>query len=177
MEILVTAGLPLSCRGTGDFAGSPEKSHVPWNNINHDQQLFLGVVDVDRHGGNPNRIIFNGVTMHTGTAVTTIGANGHRADLFYVPYGIMERIQVTVFFIQELILSSLYLWKSKSFLGLYRRHKGKGGTVQRKKRSMVIHLILTNVIVVVRTYTFLFIDSFMRPATILEAPGAWGEAR
>lgn len=91
--------------------------------------------------------------MHTGTAVTTIGANGHRADLFYVPYGIMERIQVTVFFVQELVLSGLYLWRSKSFLGLYRRRKARGGTVQRKKRSMVIHLILTNVIVVVRMYT------------------------
>lgn len=89
--------------------------------------------------------------MHTGTAITTIGANGKRADLFYVPYGIMERMQVTVFFIQELILSSLYLWRAKSFLGLYRRRKARGSIVQRKTRSMMLHLILSNVIVVVRT--------------------------
>lgn len=117
-----------------------------------DVRFFVVVVDSGAHT-TQNRIIFNGVTMHTGTAVTTIGANGHRADLFYVPYSIMERIQVTVFFVQELVLSGLYLWRSKSFLGLYRRRKARGGTVQRKKRSMVIHLILTNVIVVVRMYT------------------------
>lgn len=102
---------------------------------------------------NNNRIIFNGVTMHTATAVTTIGANGKAASLFYVPYLVMERLQVTVFFIQEAILSGLYLWKAKSYLGLYRKRKERGGTVQLRMRSMVLHLILSNVIVVVRTYS------------------------
>lgn len=99
-----------------------------------------------------DRIVFNGVTMHTATAVTTIGANGKAADLFYLPYSIMERMQVIVFFIQELILSSLYLWKSKSFLDVYQKRRARGGKLQRKVRSMVLHLVLSNVIVVVREY-------------------------
>lgn len=101
--------------------------------------------------------------MHTATAVTTIGANGKSAELFYEPYGIMERMQVTVFFIQELILSSLYLWRAKSFLNIYRKRKARGGTAQRKLKSMMLHLVLSNVIVVVRTYIISYPNTPQQP--------------
>lgn len=62
---------------------------------------------------------------------------------------------MTVFLVQELILSGLYVWKAWEFLHNYRQRQGQRG--EREMRVMMIHLILSNVIVVVRTYSPLFL--------------------
>lgn len=98
------------------------------------------------------RIIVNGVTLHTSTAITTIGSNSKMADKFLEPYAIMERIQVTGFFVQELILSSLYVWKARSFLS-WRGGRKSRGKAHQKLRLMMTHLIVSNVIVVARTFS------------------------
>lgn len=98
------------------------------------------------------RIAFNGVTLHISTLITTAGSNSRWADLFLFPYAVIERIQVTVFFVQELILSCLYVWKAREFLHSCRRRKDKNNQVQKKLRAMMIHLILTNLVLVSRTY-------------------------
>ncbi|KAF3760848.1 hypothetical protein M406DRAFT_268233, partial [Cryphonectria parasitica EP155] len=103
-------------------------------------------------------LLFNGITMHTGTAITTIGSNGKAAKLFLEPYAIMERIQVTVFFVQELILSGLYVYKARWFLKTYRHRDDKGSRAQRKLTSMMHHLILSSVVVVVLDITILVLE-------------------
>lgn len=93
-------------------------------------------------------IAVNGVTLHISTLITTAGSNSRWAELFLFPYAVLERIQVTVFFAQELILSSLYVWKAREFLHSCRRRKEKNNQVQKKLRAMMIHLILTNLVLV-----------------------------
>lgn len=90
-------------------------------------------------------IIVNGVVLHTATAVTAAGSNSKVSSLFITPYAILERIQITVFCLQEFILSGLYVWKAWSFLALYR---SGGSKTQDKLRAMMLHLILSNVVVV-----------------------------
>lgn len=100
-------------------------------------------------------IIVNGVVLHTATAVTAAGSNSKVSSLFITPYAILERIQITVFCLQEFILSGLYVWKAWSFLALYRCG---GSKTQHKLRAMMLHLILSNVVVVSLDITIIVLE-------------------
>lgn len=115
-------------------------------------------------------IIVNGVVLHTATAVTAAGSNSKVSELFITPYAIIERIQITIFCVQEFILSGLYVWKAWGFLAVYR---SGGSQTQDKLRAMMLHLILSNVVVVSLDITvivlefmglyYLQVSSFLRP--------------
>lgn len=100
-------------------------------------------------------IIVNGVVLHTATAVTAAGSNSKMSSLFITPYAIIERIQITVFSVQEFILSGLYVWKAWSFLAVYR---SGGSKTQDKLRAMMLHLILSNVVVVSLDITVIVLE-------------------
>lgn len=100
-------------------------------------------------------IIVNGVVLHTATAVTAAGSNSKVSSLFITPYAILERIQITVFFVQESILSGLYAWKAWGFLAIYR---SGGSKTQDKLRAMMLHLILSNVVVVSLDITIIVLE-------------------
>lgn len=100
-------------------------------------------------------IIINGVVLHTATAVTAAGSNSEVSYLFIKPYAIIERIQITVFSLQEFILSGLYMWKAWSFLAVYR---SGGSKTQDKLRAMMLHLILSNVVVVSLDITVIVLE-------------------
>lgn len=100
-------------------------------------------------------IIVNGVVLHTATAVTAAGSNSKVSSLFITPYAIIERIQITVFCVQEFILSGLYVWKAWSFLAIYR---SGGSKTQDKLRAMMLHLILSNVVVVSLDITIIVLE-------------------
>lgn len=95
-------------------------------------------------------IIFNAVVMHTPTAVLTIGSRTGNPERFAPAYGYAERIQVTVFFVQELILSGIYLWKAGDVLGSYRANRK--ARIRDKARRIVLHLFLANLLVIARKY-------------------------
>lgn len=69
-----------------------------------------------------------------------------------MPYAIMERIQVTIFFVQEFILSGLYVWKARGFLN-WRPSRNSRSKAHQRLRLMMMHLILSNIIVLLRTST------------------------
>lgn len=100
-------------------------------------------------------IIVNGVVLHTATAVTAAGSNSKVSSLFITPYAILERIQITVFCVQEFILSGLYVWKAWRFLAIYR---SGGSKTQDKLRAMMLHLILSNVVVVSLDITIIVLE-------------------
>lgn len=100
-------------------------------------------------------IIVNGVVLHTATAVTAAGSNSKVSSLFITPYAILERIQITVFCVQEFILSGLYVWKAWKFLAIYR---SGGSKTQDKLRAMMLHLILSNVVVVSLDITVIVLE-------------------
>lgn len=100
-------------------------------------------------------IIVNGVVLHTATAVTAAGSNSKVSSLFITPYTIIERIQITVFCVQEFILSGLYVWKAWGFLAIYR---SGGSKTQDKLRAMMLHLILSNFVVVSLDITIIVLE-------------------
>ncbi|KAF2107054.1 hypothetical protein BDV96DRAFT_462317, partial [Lophiotrema nucula] len=58
-------------------------------------------------------IVTNAVVLHTTTGVLTFLTNiSHHPEQYQVSYSIIERIQVTIFFLQEVVLSSMYIWRT-----------------------------------------------------------------
>ncbi|KAF2261426.1 hypothetical protein CC78DRAFT_521889 [Lojkania enalia] len=89
-------------------------------------------------------IIFNAVVLHGVTGVLTFLTNiSHHPETYKGPYSIIERIQVTLFFIQEVILSSIYIWKTTAML----RVEGPLSTVNRNVRGKRGRKVLLRTIV------------------------------
>ncbi|KAH6871523.1 hypothetical protein B0T10DRAFT_590883 [Thelonectria olida] len=61
-------------------------------------------------------IIFNAIVCHLPTTVLVYGSNSDNPDPFIGPYSIYERIQVTVFVIQEMIISGVYILETTKML-------------------------------------------------------------
>ncbi|RMJ21456.1 hypothetical protein PHISP_07676 [Aspergillus sp. HF37] len=90
-------------------------------------------------------IIVDAILFQITTIVLCYGANSALYHRFATPYAVFERIQVVVFFIQESIISGLYVYKTCTLLradgGITEAH-GEAG------RRLMLHLIYMNVIVV-----------------------------
>jgi hypothetical protein len=98
-------------------------------------------------------IIFNGVVMHAPIAVMLYGANSDSSGRWVEPYSISEKVQVTVFFVQELILSGLYI--SETFkIG----HIQSATRLRHKSRRLKHHVIAVNVIVIFLDITILGLE-------------------
>lgn len=61
-------------------------------------------------------IIVDGITFHVTGVVLIMGSNSNHPGPYLMPYSVLEKLQVTAFFIQETVLSSLYLWACYKFL-------------------------------------------------------------
>ncbi|TLD32521.1 hypothetical protein E2P81_ATG05497 [Venturia nashicola] len=61
-------------------------------------------------------IITNGIICHTPVVVFEFGLMSKQHSTYYLPMQIMERIQQTIFTIQETVLSSLYIYHTFRFL-------------------------------------------------------------
>ncbi|ORY58034.1 uncharacterized protein BCR38DRAFT_312850, partial [Pseudomassariella vexata] len=99
-------------------------------------------------------IIWNAITLHSIAAVLTIGANSHAAEKFLFAYSVFEKIQVTLFFIQESIISGLYLWKSFSFLGFQEYHERTAAEV----KGILQYLIFVNIVVILLDISVLVLE-------------------
>lgn len=95
-------------------------------------------------------IIFNAIVMHTPTAILTIGSRTNSPEKFAPAYGYAERTQVTVFFVQELILSGIYMWKAGDVLSSYRANRKARN--RDKATRIIVHLFLVNILVIARKY-------------------------
>lgn len=90
-------------------------------------------------------IIVNAVILHIPTIILCYGANSTEYRRFIFPYAVFERIQVMIFFIQESIISGLYLYyMCKLFYvgGNLSESHGEAG------RRLMLHLIYMNLAVV-----------------------------
>ncbi|KAB8265162.1 hypothetical protein BDV32DRAFT_134989 [Aspergillus pseudonomiae] len=66
-------------------------------------------------------IILDGFILHTSTAVLLYGSHSHNvlmASRSTRGYNIMERVQLVVFCVQELVISGIYLWETAKMLRL-----------------------------------------------------------
>lgn len=94
-------------------------------------------------------IIVDAVICHVPIIVFVYGANSDSPDVFSRPYSIYEKIQITIFFLQELIISGLYVFSAAKVLKPVGTMKGKN------VRTAMKHLIYINVFVVFFDLTLL----------------------
>ena len=94
-------------------------------------------------------IIFNAVTMHFPTTVLTFGSNSPEWRKFTDGFMVMEKLQMTMFCIQELIISGIYIWATVRFLRpIYRRHI----------RSVMLQLLWINVAIILMDIAMLTME-------------------
>ncbi|OJZ80317.1 hypothetical protein ASPFODRAFT_148037 [Aspergillus luchuensis CBS 106.47] len=80
------------------------------------------------------------------TIILCYGANSPSSANFAIPYAVYERIQVTVFFIQECIISGVYIFET--FRLLRSEDEVLEGTHREAARRLMLHLIIMNIIVI-----------------------------
>jgi len=97
-------------------------------------------------------IIINAVVLHVPTIVIGFGANSNDPGVWLKLYPIFEKIEVTIFFLQELFISSLYIIYTTKY---FRKH---GAILGKKMGTMKQHLIWVNVLVIALDITILALE-------------------
>ncbi|PLN84728.1 hypothetical protein BDW42DRAFT_191338 [Aspergillus taichungensis] len=90
-------------------------------------------------------IIVDAIILQIPTIVFFYGTNSPKFPQFATVYAIYERIQVTLFFVQETIISGIYIyatWKMMYSEGSFNEVHGEIG------RRMLQHLVYVNIIVI-----------------------------
>ncbi|KAK5651366.1 hypothetical protein OQA88_12599 [Cercophora sp. LCS_1] len=101
-------------------------------------------------------VIVDGIICHVPIAVLAYGSNSPNPGPFLVPYAAYMKVQVTIFFIQELILSAIYIHET---LKMMRNERRVGITVGKgSSRKLMKHLILVNLVVIVLDVTILALE-------------------
>ncbi|KAH7071047.1 hypothetical protein FB567DRAFT_213918 [Paraphoma chrysanthemicola] len=108
-------------------------------------------------------IVTNAVWLHIPVIVLVYGANSNNPKPYEYPYSIYEKIQLSVFVVQELIISGLYIWETLRLLRL-EQTLGNNGTIQ-----IMNHLIYVNVLVMLLDFTILGLEF----ANLYEIQTAW----
>ncbi|KAK2614192.1 hypothetical protein N8I77_001041 [Diaporthe amygdali] len=108
-------------------------------------------------------IIANATWLHLPIIVLVYGVNSANPEPFRNPYVIFEKIQLSVFFVQEIIISALYVWETTNRLRL---EKSIGNT---RTRKIMNHLIWVNVLVVFLDMTILALEF----TNLFEIQTAW----
>jgi hypothetical protein len=80
------------------------------------------------------------------------GANSNNPTPFLLPYSIYEKVQVTIFFIQELTISGFYIGQTYNLL------RPEGNIRGKASRDIMIHLIYMNVIILFLDLTILALE-------------------
>ncbi|KAL2816579.1 hypothetical protein BDW59DRAFT_177320 [Aspergillus cavernicola] len=113
-------------------------------------------------------IIINAIILHIPTMILCYGANSVLYRRFSIPYAIYERVQVVIFFIQELIISGLYMYEmGRQFYvgGQLNEMHGEAG------RRLMRHLIYMNIIVILLDAAILGLQFSGRYASQTAAKG------
>lgn len=98
-------------------------------------------------------IIVDAIICH-GTIIPMVyGSFSSSPEMWKIPYSIMEKIQVTIFFLQETILSGFYIAESIKMMKLERFMGNK-----RSSRRLMRHLVLVNVIIIILDITILALE-------------------
>ncbi|KAF2682218.1 hypothetical protein K458DRAFT_283578, partial [Lentithecium fluviatile CBS 122367] len=96
-------------------------------------------------------IITNAIICHIPIIILLYGANSANPDPFITPYSIYEKVQVTIFFIQEVIISGLYVYNTMILLR-------SEGHIRRNSRKVMTHLVWVNCLIIALDITLLAIE-------------------
>jgi hypothetical protein len=100
-------------------------------------------------------IIFNAVTLHTTTIVLMYGSvSTNTRSSFETGYYVIERIQLVIFCLQELLLSGIYIFETARLLRLRPRRAHKVILLQLLAINVII--LLLDLVVVVLQYASMY---------------------
>lgn len=97
-------------------------------------------------------IIVNAIWLHIPIIILVYGANSNNPGPFVGPYSIYEKIQLTVFVIQELIISSLYVYETINLLKLESTIGNNGS------RTVLHHLLYVNILVMLLDFSIVGLE-------------------
>ena len=105
-------------------------------------------------------VIADGVILHGVTGVLTFLTNCSPNPAPYIPvYSVVEKIQVTLFFVQECLLSGIYIWKTSAMLRtegpLFRATENARGS---RGRKVILHTLLMSILIIVLDITTLGLE-------------------
>jgi hypothetical protein len=105
-------------------------------------------------------IILNAIVLHTSTGVLTFLTNlSQDSQVWKSEYSVVERVQVTIFFVQELILSAIYIWKTSMMLRaegpLFNARQNARGDLGRR---VLVNTILINVFIICLEITLVALE-------------------
>ena len=137
--IVVLISVGWCCMVTGQSFVLYSRLHlVLWN------QTYLRFVLV--------MIIFDAIICHIPPIVMAAGANTTNATPYILAYSVYEKVQVTIFFIQELTISALYIFEAAKLLRSESNIRG------RKVHRVKSHLILVNLVIIALDITILALE-------------------
>ncbi|KAK9420543.1 putative Integral membrane protein [Seiridium unicorne] len=116
-------------------------------------RLHLVMADDRRRRAVLYMIIFDAIAMHIPVIVLVYGSNSGNPAPYLRPYSIYEKVQLTVFFVQEVIISGLYVWETMKLLRVTRDLRGKRGA-----RRVMTHLIFVNLVVIILDVSVLALE-------------------
>jgi hypothetical protein len=97
-------------------------------------------------------IVFNAVVLHVPTIVIGVGAQANNPGIWLKLYPVYEKVNVTIFFLQEVVISTLYIIYTAKYFGQDRRVLGK------MTGKIRLHLILVNALVIALDITILGLE-------------------
>ncbi|KAH6959590.1 hypothetical protein BKA56DRAFT_637503 [Ilyonectria sp. MPI-CAGE-AT-0026] len=98
-------------------------------------------------------IITDAIICHGAIIPMVYGSFSSSPEMWQKPYSIMEKIQVTIFFLQEIILSSFYIIET---VKLMRLERSIGNT--KSSQRLMKHLVLVNVLIILLDVTILGLE-------------------
>ncbi|KAK2616625.1 hypothetical protein QQS21_000448 [Conoideocrella luteorostrata] len=99
-------------------------------------------------------IIINGCLMHGATCPMVIASFSSNADAWSLPYSIMEKIEVTVFFIQEVGISGLYIYETSRLMKVMSAIDKPSS----KRNCLMKQLIIVNSVIILLDSTILALE-------------------
>jgi hypothetical protein len=94
-------------------------------------------------------IIFDAIVFHLPTMVMAFGADSSLSARFVPVFVVYDKIQLTVFFVQECIISGIYIYETVHLLA------PTGEPVSTSVRNLLKHLIIVNIFVLMLDSTVL----------------------
>ncbi|KAH7274868.1 hypothetical protein B0J15DRAFT_473757 [Fusarium solani] len=98
-------------------------------------------------------IIVDAIVCHGAIIPMIFGSFSSSPEMWVKPYSVMEKIQVTIFFIQEIIISSFYIYETIKLMRLERTMGNKRGS-----RRLMNHLIFVNLLIILLDITILGLE-------------------
>jgi hypothetical protein len=100
-------------------------------------------------------IIVNAVILHIPAGVLCYLANSPVFPRFVVPFAVYEKVHVSIFFVQELVISGLYLYETCKLL---RSELVMSDMHRRACRRLLLHLIYMSAIVMLGDIGILLLE-------------------